>query len=421
MSKDSRCHNVASLSRVKTKLAARKKDKAVVCGKAGPETPRKAKSAVIHSVKPAAGSGITLSRRKTFDEINLAARVIPAKPTMPVIGNLLFAAANGSLQVRATNLDLELRTACEIDSAVNFSFGVNGRKLREIVALLPSDEFSICLDGAILRVECGAVHYKLPIIRADQFPAAHQQPEGAFVLPPNFRELIRSVLFCVGEEADGPAYALNGVKLEISPNGGLRAVGTDNHTLSLAETDCQTGSDIDLLLPERTMEILIKLLDGNESCVMRYGESIVQFEAAGRVLSSRVLTSAFPDYRTVLPNYEMYATVDSVEFKEAVKRMELCSSGRNNGAYVLLRTGRIDFRTVSADNDEAEDSIPAKLTLDREIKTGLNAGYLRRFLSAAPKGEILIYFKDGKSAFDLRPGSCQWRFRHLVMPMNLGG
>ena len=133
------------------------------------------------------------------------------------------------------------------------------------------------------------------------------------------------------------------------------------------------------------------------------------------------MASGFPDYRKVMPDYQVYATVDRDEFSDAVRRMALCSSERHNRVRVVLHTDGIYLRAVSSDNDEAEDSVSAKLTLEHDIKTGLDARYLVRFLSATPKGEIRIYFKDGKSAFDLRPASCDYDFRCLIMPMNLRG
>jgi DNA polymerase III subunit beta len=414
-------HGRATSTTSKTaKPKASGKAKSAISGDASIASRRKKKPATRGTAKPAAVSRITLSRNEVFDEINLAARIIPAKPTIPLIANVLFMAADGRLQVRATNRDLELHSNCEIESSANFSFGVNGRKLREIVALLPVDEFSMCLNGPALRIECETVHYTLPALAPDRFPRTHQQPEKSFVLPPDFRELIRSVLFFVGEEEGNQTYAMNGVKLEVSRDGGLRMIGTDGNALSFAETECEAGSKVDVLLPEQTMAILMKLLEV-EGGVMRYGGSIVQFEAGGRVLFSRVMAKGFPDYRKVMPDYQVYATVDRDEFRDAIRRMALCSCERHNGVRVVLHIGGIDMRAVSSDNDEAEDSVSAKLVLECDIKTGLDAKYLGRFLSAAPKGEIRIYFKDGKSAFDLRPGSCDYDFRCLIMPMNLRG
>ena len=134
--------------------------------------------------------------------------------------------------------------------------------------MLPADEFSMCLNGPALRIECEIVHYTLPTLAPDRFPRTHQQPEKSFVLPPDFRVLIRSVLFFVGKEEENQTYAMNGVKLEISRDGRLRMIGTDGNALSFAETECEAGAEVDVLLPEQTMAILMKLL-GVEGGVMR--------------------------------------------------------------------------------------------------------------------------------------------------------
>ena len=301
---------------------------------------------------------------------------------------------------------------------------LNGLTLTGGIRAMAQDTYPLIgrLADGVSRAQAEA---EIPVLYArweQQFPKMHKPPEKSFVLPPDFREPIRSVLFFVGEEEEeNQAYAMNGVKLEISRVGRLRMIGTDGNALSFAETACDSGSEVDLLIPEQTMAILRKLLEV-EGGVMRYGGPIVQFEAGGRILSSRIMAvESFPDYRKVLPNHQTYAIVDRDEFRDAVRRMALCSNERHNGVHVVLRTGGIDMWAVSSDNDEAEDSVSAELTLKQEIKTGLDSKYLSRFLSAAPKGEIQIYFGTGKTPFDLRPGSSEYGFRCLVMPMNLPG
>jgi DNA polymerase III subunit beta len=243
-----------------------------------------AKRSVGNKAMPAPASKITLSQDVVRRELDLAASVITGKSTIPVLDNVLLVAKKSKLWMRTTNLDFEFYTFCEVEGDAEFSVGVNTKKLREIVRLLPEEQFDLYTDQSRVRIECGRLHYKLPAVSPENFPEAHQKPDNSITLPANFKDLINSVLFSTSKEES--RFALNGVKLEVRKNGILRLVSTDGHRLSLVETECEAGCELGFVLPSHSLSMLAKLLE-EESCTMLYGETIVRFTVGNRILSSR--------------------------------------------------------------------------------------------------------------------------------------
>ncbi len=377
-----------------------------------------AKRSAAEKADTATGSKVTVSRRRIRKFLDLAASVVPARPPIPVLGAALLVVKGGKLRMRVTNLDLELCAACDVDGDAEFSAGVNARKLKEIAALLPSEEFDIYADHSGVRIECGRLYYRMLAAPPKDFPEAFKEPDRSIALPPDFRELIQSALFSAGsEDCD---YALHGAKLEIRKDGRLRLVATNGHALSFVETSCDAGHEVNCVLPKQTLSVLAKLLE-DENCAMLYGETRVQFKAGDKILSSRTIAGIFPDYERVLPSHSLCATVGWGGFAEAIRRTGLCADGRSNAICATFRENEIELKATSEETGEAEEIVPADLSLRQIVEAGFNTKYLRDFLAVAPEGDIRIYFKDGRTPFDLRPAESRWTHRYIVMPMFMSG
>src|SRR5262245_34412817 len=167
-----------------------------------------AKRSAVEKAKTATRSKVTVSRRQIHRYMDLAAGIIPARPAIPVLGKVLLVVKNCKLRIRVTNLDLELCAVCDVNGDADFSAGVNARKFKEIVSLLPSEEFDIFADRSAVRIECGRLNYRMLAMPPKDFPETLQEPERSIALPSDFRELIQSALFSAGSEC--PSYALHG-------------------------------------------------------------------------------------------------------------------------------------------------------------------------------------------------------------------
>jgi DNA polymerase-3 subunit beta len=373
-----------------------------------------AKRSAVEKAKTATRLKVTVSRRQIHRYLDLAAGIVPPRPPIPALGNVLLAVKGGKLWMRATNLDIELCAVCDVDGDAEFSAGVNARKLKEIAGLLPSEGFDIYADRSAVRIECGRLYYRMLAMPPKDFPEAFKEPDRAIALPPNFRDLIQSALFSVGSE--GSNYALHGAKLEIRKDGRLRLVATNGHALSFVETSCDAGHELDCVLPKQTLSVLSRLLE-DENCTMLYGETRVQFKAGDKILSSRTIQGIFPDYERVLPAHSLCATVGRGGFAEAVRRTGLCADGRSNAICATFRDNEIELKAASEETGEAEEIVPADLSLGQTMEAGFNAKYLRGFLVVAPDGDIRIYFKDGRTQFEMRSAESRWTHRYVIMPM----
>ncbi len=91
----------------------------------------------------------------------------------------------------------------------------------------------------------------------------------------------------------------------------------------------------------------------------------------------------------------------------------------SNAICATFRDNEIELRAASEETGEAEEIIPADLSLGQAMEAGFNAKYLRDFLTVAPEGDIRIYFKDAQTQFEMRSAESRWVSRYIIMPMRL--
>src|SRR3981189_3112183 len=176
---------------------------------------------------------------KKFDllqELSLTQGVGEQKTTIPILGNILCEAAGNKVTLTATDLELSIRTSCEVKIKKEGSGTIPAKKLLELVRLLPEGEIRFrLLENHWVEITSDKKKYKLVGMARENFPALPAMPHTLVKLPAVVLEsLIAKTKFAISMEES--RYTLNGGLLILKPDT-LAMVATDGHRLALAETD----------------------------------------------------------------------------------------------------------------------------------------------------------------------------------------
>ena len=88
---------------------------------------------------------ITVSKQELLRELTATQGVVERKTTIPILSNYLFEATGDRLSLTATDLDLSLRTSCDVKVKKEGSCTIPARKLYDYVKLLPDANITIKL------------------------------------------------------------------------------------------------------------------------------------------------------------------------------------------------------------------------------------------------------------------------------------
>src|SRR5262249_15490040 len=249
---------------------------------------------------------ITVSKFELLRELSATQGVVERKTTIPILSNYLLEAAGDKLSLTATDLDLSLRTSCNVKVKKEGSCTVPARKLHDYVKLLPDAEIPFkLLENHWVSIRCGRSSTKMVGMARSNFPSLPAFPvAGVVKVPaPVLRGMIAKTGFAIANEES--RYTLNGALMVLKPES-ITMVATDGHRLSHVERSGETfdgiSGEMKTLIPKKAMEELKSLLDSTDVETVEFAkdESTLYFRIGPRLLTSRQLTGQFPNFEAVL-------------------------------------------------------------------------------------------------------------------------
>ncbi len=370
---------------------------------------------------------VTIERSNLLKSLNHVHRVVERRNTIPILSNVLLKADGATLDMKATDLDLEITEATAANVDQSGSTTVPAHLLYDIVRKLP-DGAEILLavesDGASMKVASGRSKFTLQCLPESDFPdlTAGDFSHTFRLQSTDLKMLIDRTQFAISTEET--RYYLNGIFVHTIEEGGglkLRAVATDGHRLARADVDAPSGSEgmPGIIIPRKTVGELQKLVDDPDVVVtVEVSEAKIRFTIGGVLLTSKLIDGTFPDYQRVIPSgNDKELTVDCVPFAAAVDRVSTISSERGRAVKLALSEGLLTLTVNNPDSGSATEEL-AVAYQDEALEIGFNAKYLLDITSQFSGNEAKFLFADPGSPTLVRDVAEESAL-YVLMPMRV--
>ena len=369
---------------------------------------------------------ITVSKSELLRELSATQGVVERKTTIPILSNYLLEAAGDKLLLTATDLDLSLRTSCDVKVKKEGACTIPARKLHDYVKLLPDADITIkLLENHWVSIRCGRSNTKMVGMARSNFPSLPVFPTASVVKIPAqvLRGMIARTGFAIANEES--RYTLNGALMVLKPES-ITMVATDGHRLAHVERGGEKfegiSGELKTLVPKKAMDELKSLLDSTEVDEIEFAkdESTLYFRIGPRLLTSRQLTGQFPNFEAVLPkDNNKSINLHGDELSGAISRVAQFADERSRAVRIRLEKDELRLSASSSETGESEDSLEIDYSGD-PLTIGFNAQYIIDFLKAAGSGDVKLELKDAQSAGQLRPAESEdYKYRYIVMPMRI--
>jgi DNA polymerase III subunit beta len=328
---------------------------------------------------------VTLERAALLKSLSHVHRVVERRNTIPILSNVLLVADGQALQLKATDLDLEIVESSPADVSGGGSTTVPAHTIYDIVRKLP-DGAQVSLEGGgettQLTVRSGRSRFVLQTLPATDFPdlAAGEFPHRFELKSADLKKLIEKTQFAISTEET--RYYLNGIylhTLEVEGEARMRAVATDGHRLARVELPAPSGAAgmPGVILPRKTVGEVQKLLDDAEATVsVELSSSKVRFTVGAVVLTSKLIDGTFPDYARVIPTgNDKRLIVERGDFAAAVDRVSTISSERGRAVKLSLSERRLVLTVTNPDSGTATEEIEVDYEAE-PLDIGFNSRYL---------------------------------------------
>ncbi|WP_163270650.1 DNA polymerase III subunit beta [Chelativorans alearense] len=370
---------------------------------------------------------VILERSNLLKSLGHVHRVVERRNTIPILSNVLLSADGASLEMKATDLDLEVTEAAAANVEQAGATTVPAHLLYDIVRKLPEGaEVMLKMDesGNAMSVTSGRSTFRLQCLPQADFPelSAGQFSHIFRLESEALRDLIEKTQFAISTEET--RYYLNGIYLHTLEADGklmLRAVATDGHRLARAEIEAPAGSEgmPGIIIPRKTVGELQKLVDDPDVAVtVELSETKIRFTIGSVVLTSKLIDGTFPDYQRVIPTgNDKELIIDRQSFSAAVDRVSTVSSERGRAVKLSIADGQVTLTVNNPDSGSATEEIPAGYDAEA-IEIGFNARYLLDVAAQLTGGEAKFLLADAGSPTIVQDTSDE-RALYVLMPMRV--
>jgi len=328
---------------------------------------------------------VILERSNLLKSLNHVHRVVERRNTIPILSNVLLNATGQSLEMKATDLDLEVTEATPAQVERAGATTVPAHLLYDIVRKLPEGSEVMLRtdeDGNAMFVVAGRSSFRMQCLPQADFP---QLSAGTFthtfrMEAQVLKTMIDKTQFAISTEET--RYYLNGIYLHCVETGGklkLRSVATDGHRLARSEIEAPAGAEgmPGIIIPRKTVSELQKLLDEPDMVVtVELSDTKIRLTIGSVVLTSKLIDGTFPDYQRVIPTgNDKRLVIDRETFAKAVDRVSTISSERGRAVKLSIADGQLTLVVNNPDSGSATEELAADYGSD-PIDIGFNARYL---------------------------------------------
>src|SRR3954453_6903395 len=365
---------------------------------------------------------ITTKRDALFAQLQTVTRAASTRSAVQALSGVHLQARGGAIELRATDMEIGLRVPLEGDVVRDGAVVLPARLLVDVVRALPADDVTLELRPSEQDVELvgGAATFHIRTLRLEDFPPFPEtEAEGRVEVPgPAFVETVLKGGRSASRDETRPV--LTGILVSAAGEE-VRMVATDSYRLSVKETrlDAPLEGSFEANVPARALQELTRIVQ--HGCADRLAVSVranqVVFEAAGVVLSSRLIDGQFPNYRQLLPDaYEHELQLAGTEITEVVRRISLLAQ-KNAPLRLAFSEGELTVSARTPDVGEARETLPVPFQ-GEPLEIGFNPEFLRDGLEAVEGGDAIL-----KLISPLRPGLIEAGdasgFQYLLMPIRL--
>jgi DNA polymerase-3 subunit beta len=367
----------------------------------------------------------TVQKADLLREMSRIQGIVERRNTIPILANVLLRSGGAQLDLRATDLEVGLRTSCPAEVRTPGAITLSAKKLFEITRALP--------DAPILFQEqanhwvalsCAESRFRMVGLPPEDFPTLVEASfeEGVRLPAAAVRGMIERVIFAT--TSDDARYSLNGALLLLR-KGFVALVASDAHRLAYVSRELginPRGAEIRVVVPRKALNEVARLCSEMADQEVSFGQvdGHLFFRVGHCTVDGRMLEGNFPNFEKVIPkdnDKEIELAVGT--FGDAMRRVSLLSDERTRPVKISLSPSKMEISSHTPEAGEASESLGIDYE-GPELSVGFNARYLIDFVGAVGGERIVLSLKDEANQALLRPRDAEGQdYRYVVMPMRI--
>ena len=360
------------------------------------------------------------AREDLLRAIQVLQGVAASRNTLPILSNVLIRAANGQIEIAATDLEVSIQIVVPGTILDEGTITVSAKKLSEIIRELPSEEIKLATT-ANNRVEivCGEGVYKIIGLPDDEFPDLPKIQGDFFTIDGEvLRLMIHKTEFSAA--TDETRYFLNGLYFNFTQEI-TQVVATDGRRLAIASSDILTPPPeeaIGVIIPLKAVREITKTFADSVEVKICLLDNQILFADDDATLTSRLVEGEYPNYQQIIPSdNEVHLTLNVEKLLGALRRVALLSNPKTYSIRLDIQENSAKISAKTPELGEAYETVELEGG-SGEIQIAFDARFLMEAVRHIQTDGVLLELKDSLSATILKPVGTADHLC-LIMPMRL--
>ena len=314
----------------------------------------------------------TVNRDVFSEAVSFAAKLLPQRPTQPLLSGVLLEAHDGELTLSSFDYEVSTRSTVVAEILEPGRALVSGRLLGEIAQRLAQDEVEIGLAESRVQVRSGAASFSLPAMPVEEYPQVPRVDDVSGAVPADvFAEAVAQVSLAASKDDVTPV--ITGVQFEVSENN-LTLTATDRYRVSTRGIDWEGKSqeaELTALVPSKIVTEVGKSFASSgqvQLTIVKDGErELVAFHGGNKTVTSLLIKGNYPPVGRLFPeSIDNYAVVNTADLIEAVGRVGLVLE-REAALRFSFVEGSVTLEAAGTESARAVETVDAHLIGDEMV------------------------------------------------------
>ncbi len=370
----------------------------------------------------------TVSSSALSSKLNMLAKVIGSKNSLPILDCFLFQVANGEMSITASDSDNVIKSTLALtDHDGEGEFCVPNRVILDALKELPEQPLHFDVNAAGEAVAIKIVYqnglYNFTGQSAEEYPRTQSMNDACTTVSLPTEMLINNIsrsLFATANDELRPV--MNGIYFDLTADA-LAIVASDGHKLVRSKNfTIKSESPSAFNLPKKPASLLKNILskDGDDA-IIKFDDRSAEIRFTDGVMRCRLIDGRYPNYNSVIPNNPNEVTVDRRGLQSALRRVLPFASESSQLIRFHIESGRFE---VSSEDIDFSTSAKEQLSCEYNgspISIGFKGSSLMEILSNLTSDNIIIQLADPSRAGIIVPAEQPENedILMLIMPMLL--
>ena len=370
----------------------------------------------------------TVSSSALSSKLNMLAKVIGSKNSLPILDCFLFQVANGEMSITASDSDNVIKSTLALtDHDGEGEFCVPNRVILDALKELPEQPLHFDVDTAGEAIAIKIVYqnglYNFTGQSAEDYPRTQSINDACTTVSLPTEMLIDNIsrsLFATASDELRPV--MNGIYFDLTADA-LAIVASDGHKLVRSKNfTIKSESPSAFNLPKKPASLLKNILskDGDDA-IIKFDDRSAEIQFTDGVMRCRLIDGRYPNYNSVIPNNPNEITVDRKGLQSALRRVLPFASESSQLIRFHIESGRFE---VSSEDIDFSTSAKEQLSCEYNgspMSIGFKGSSLMEILSNLTSDNIIIQLADPSRAGIIVPAEQPENedILMLIMPMLL--